>query len=150
MEIFSKLRYFQYKMLWSHQIVGNTWVYDQHCAYWCPAAKTSGNQYPQCLLNVLIPFHTEISQYWGRISKNRITFLKKNIQLFNSKCNFQSCFISSNLLMIMSSRECHVVDDKSTSAQVMACCLAAPSHYLSQCWPRSLSPYGITRPHVNP
>ena len=25
--------------------------------------------------------------------------------------------------------------DKSTLVQVMACCLAAPSHYLSQCWP---------------
>ena len=28
----------------------------------------------------------------------------------------------------------------------MACCLMAPSHYLSQCWPRSLSPYDVTRP----
>ena len=30
--------------------------------------------------------------------------------------------------------------------QVMAWCHQAPSHYLSQCWPRSMSPYGITRP----
>ena len=29
---------------------------------------------------------------------------------------------------------------------VMAWCLQAKSHYLSQCWPRSLSPYGVTRP----
>ena len=28
----------------------------------------------------------------------------------------------------------------------MAWCRQAPSHYLSQCWPRSLSPYGVTRP----
>ena len=28
----------------------------------------------------------------------------------------------------------------------MAWCCQATSHYLSQCWPRSLSPYGITRP----
>ena len=28
----------------------------------------------------------------------------------------------------------------------MAWCHQAPSHYLSQCWPRSLSPYGVTRP----
>ena len=28
----------------------------------------------------------------------------------------------------------------------MAGCRQAPSHYLSQCWPRSLSPYGVTRP----
>ena len=39
-----------------------------------------------------------------------------------------------------------LTDDKSTLIQVMAWCLQATSHYLSQCWPRSLSPYGVTRP----
>ena len=38
-------------------------------------------------------------------------------------------------------------DDQSTLVQVMAWCRQATSHYLSQCWPRSLSPYGVTRPH---
>ena len=33
-------------------------------------------------------------------------------------------------------------DDKSTLVQVMAWCHQATSHYLSQCWPRSLSPLG--------
>ena len=42
-------------------------------------------------------------------------------------------------------------DDHSTLVQVMAWCRQATSHYLSQCWPSSLSPYGITRPQwVNP
>ena len=36
-------------------------------------------------------------------------------------------------------------DDKSTLFQVMAWCRQATSHYLSQCWLRSLSPYGVTR-----
>ena len=36
--------------------------------------------------------------------------------------------------------------DKSTLVQVMAWCRQATSHYLSQCWPRSMSPCGITRP----
>ena len=40
----------------------------------------------------------------------------------------------------------HFTDGKSTLVQVMAGCRQAPSHYLSQCWPRSLSPYGVTRP----
>ena len=35
---------------------------------------------------------------------------------------------------------------KSTLVQVMAWCRQATSHYLSQCWPRSLSPYGIIWP----
>ena len=36
--------------------------------------------------------------------------------------------------------------DKSTLLQVMAWCRQATSHYLSQWWPRSLLPYGVTRP----
>ena len=39
-----------------------------------------------------------------------------------------------------------ITDDKSALVQVMAWCRQAPSHYLSQCWPSSLSPYGVTRP----
>ena len=38
-----------------------------------------------------------------------------------------------------------LTDDKSTLVQVMAWCRQATSHYLSQCWPRSVSPYGVTR-----
>ena len=37
-------------------------------------------------------------------------------------------------------------DDQLTLVQVMAWCRQATSHYLSQCWPRSLSPSGVTRP----
>ena len=37
-------------------------------------------------------------------------------------------------------------DDQSTLVQIMAWCRQATSHYLSQCWPRSLLPYGVTRP----
>ena len=37
-------------------------------------------------------------------------------------------------------------DDQSTLVQVMAWCRQATSHYLSQCWPSSMSPYGVTRP----
>ena len=37
-------------------------------------------------------------------------------------------------------------NEKSTLVQVMAWCHQATSHYLSQCWPTSLLPYGIRRP----
>ena len=37
-------------------------------------------------------------------------------------------------------------DDKSTLVQVMAWCHQATSHYLSQCWPRFMLPYGVPRP----
>ena len=39
-----------------------------------------------------------------------------------------------------------LTDDKSTLVKVMAWCRQATSHYLSQCWPRSMSPNGVTRP----
>ena len=37
-----------------------------------------------------------------------------------------------------------LIDDKSTLVQ--AWCRQATSHYLSQCWPRSMLPNGVTRP----
>ena len=37
-------------------------------------------------------------------------------------------------------------DDQSILVQVMAWCCQATSHYQSQCWPRSVVPYGVTRP----
>ena len=36
------------------------------------------------------------------------------------------------------------IDDQSTLVQVMAWCPQETSQYLSQCWPRSMSPYGVT------
>ena len=52
--------------------------------------------------------------------------------------------ISCEIALIWMSLD--IADDQSTLVQVMAWCRQATSHYLSQCWPRSLSPYGITRP----
>ena len=40
-----------------------------------------------------------------------------------------------------------LTDDKSAFVQVMTWCCLAASHYLSQCWPSSVSPYGVTRSH---
>ena len=39
-----------------------------------------------------------------------------------------------------------LTDDKSTLVLVMAWCRQATCHYLIQCWPSSMSPYGVTRP----
>ena len=39
-----------------------------------------------------------------------------------------------------------LTDDKSTLVQVMAWYRQATSHYLSQCWPSFMSPYGVIRP----
>ena len=38
------------------------------------------------------------------------------------------------------------INEKWTLVQVMAWCHHITSHHLNQCWPRSLSTYGVTRP----
>ena len=38
------------------------------------------------------------------------------------------------------------IDNKSALGQVMAWCRQASSHHLNQCWPRSVSPYGVPWP----
>ena len=81
--------------------------------------------------------------------------------LFNSLapgrpgCHFKTAI--SNLVLLIgiftSSKDNAVrwmprdlTDDKSTLVQVMAWCRQATGHYLSQCWPSSMSSYGVTRP----
>ena len=52
--------------------------------------------------------------------------------------------ISCEIALIRMSLD--LTDDRSTLVQVMAWCRQATSHYLNQCWPRSLPPNGVTRP----
>ena len=64
----------------------------------------------------------------------------KLILCLMAKWSLVSCNMSIRWMSL------YLPDDKSILAQVMAWCRQATSHYLSQCWPRYLSPYGITRP----
>ena len=41
----------------------------------------------------------------------------------------------------------NIFDDKSILVQVIVWYHQATSHYLRQCWSRSMSPYGVTKPH---
>ena len=52
--------------------------------------------------------------------------------------------ISFEIALILMSLDC--TDDQSTLLQAMAGCRQATSHYLSQCWPRYMTPYDVTRP----
>ena len=53
--------------------------------------------------------------------------------------------ISCGIALIWMSMD--FVNDQSSLVQVMAWCRQATSHYLGQCWPRSMSSYGVIRPH---
>ena len=70
-------------------------------------------------------------------------------------CDFKTAIFNLVLLIgIFTSSEDNALrwmprdltDDKSTLVQVMAWCRQATSHYLCQCWPSSMLPYGIARP----
>ena len=71
------------------------------------------------------------------------------------RCHFKTAIFNDVLLIgIFTSSKDNALrwmprdltDNKSTLVQVMAWCRQATSHYLSQCWPSSMSPYGVTRP----
>ena len=71
-------------------------------------------------------------------------------------CNFELVIFKDMSRMDILSIFCEIAlrwmpqdltDNKRTLVQVMAWCRQAASHYLSQCWPWSMSPYGITKPH---
>ena len=77
--------------------------------------------------------------------------LKKNLRKIVLKLILvtDGCDVSSEIALRWTSLD--LSDDKSTLVQVMAWCRQATSHYLYQSWPRSLAPYGVTRPQwVNP
>ena len=64
--------------------------------------------------------------------------------IFKQILAFDGWGISCEIALIWVSLD--FTDDQSTLVQVMAWYRQATSHYLSQCWPRSLLPYGVTRP----
>ena len=64
--------------------------------------------------------------------------------IFKLTSMFNSWSITSEIVLRWMPQD--LTDDKSTLVQAMAWCYQATSHYLNQCWPRSMSPYGITRP----
>ena len=74
----------------------------------------------------------------GRLEQNFGSIIFKIILVITGWC------VSSKIALSWMSVD--LADDKSTVVQVMAWCLEATSHYLSQCWPRLVSLYGITRP----
>ena len=83
----------------------------------------------KCSLNSLAP---------GRYGRNCVGMFLKHISMIHIwviSCGTALKWMPHDL-----------ADDKSILAQEMAWCRQATSHYLSQCWARSMSPHGITRP----
>ena len=73
----------------------------------------------------------------GRFQRN---FLQSNFQANFSDWWLKYMCISCKIVLKWMPMD--LTDGKSTLVQVMAWCRQATSHYLNQCWPRSMSPYG--------
>ena len=110
---------------------------ETHYLWWTQANKSyesmmnnDKNKTQQSTINSLAPGRSAYD------SKNGIYNLVLLIGIFRSSHDNALRWMQQDL-----------TDDKSTLVQVMAWCRQATSHYLNQCWPRSLALYGVTRPY---
>ena len=86
--------------------------------------------------------YCELSNF-NSLAPGRFQFIFRKV-IFKLILENGGCDISSKITLRWTSLD--LSDNKSTLDQVMAWCRQATSHYLNQCWPRSLPPYGVTRP----
>ena len=114
-------------------LIGHANLYLCHTAHW-GLRKNNGGQLAADNIFVCNLTHWPLGDF------NKI--LEKII--FTPILVTDGCDISSEIALRWTSLDLN--DDKSTLVQVMAWCHQATSHYLGQCWPKSLPPYGITRP----
>ena len=91
---------------------------------------------------------------------NLCTRLFDNASVFNSlphgRCDsnlkciiftfIQNCSLGTHCDLVPRWMLRNPTNERLTLFQVMAWCRKAPSHYLSQCWLGSLSPYAVPRP----
>ena len=104
---------------------------------------------------------SNIDTFFIYISLKMTNEILQNIPTLNSlapgrpRCHFKTAIFNLVLLIGISTSSKDnalrwmprdLTDDKSTLDQVMAWRRQATSHYLSQFWPSSMSPYGVTRP----
>ena len=101
---------------------------NQYQAMWCVVYLCHTHPLGNFILNLLAPGR------FGCDLKNLIFNLVLLIGILRS--------LYDNALRSMLQN----ITGKSTLVQVMAWCRQATSHYLSQCWPRSMLPYGVIRP----
>ena len=89
-------------------------------------------------------FYTTCQFWWKSIYP-----MRGSVPELISPWDILSTFCETGLRIVLQ----NPIDNKSTLLQVMAWCHQATSYYLSQCWARSMLPYGITRPwwvHLHP
>ena len=108
---------------------------------WCEVTVLPKKYAPVCAW-----LYISVSVYWlifNSLALGKYAWNFKQV-IFKQILVIDGWGLSCEIALIWMSLD--FTDDQSTLVQVMAWCRQATSHYLSQCWPRSLSPYGVTRP----
>ena len=94
----------------------------------CAGTRSKHQRHAIYVSNLLVP---------GRCGSDFKSIIFKQmlqIKFMSNSCEIAPWWIPKNLF-----------DDKSTLIYGMDWCRQATSHYRSQCWPRSMSPFGVTR-----
>ena len=122
----------------------------EHFCCWAPE-NNSNRGLAYCASGVVKRWH----HWWQAIGNHSTDFEVNSLAPGKSGCDFKNSIFNlvsmtgicktsyANILRWMPQ---DLTDGKSTLVQVMAWCRQAPSHYLSHCWPRSMTPNGVTRP----
>ena len=93
--------------------------------------------------SLMVSWHL-FRQWLGVIRQQAIIWVSVDTDL--CLCHHTASPSHKEFNSLMNLRSRLTLDEESTLIQVMAWCCQAKSHYLSQCWPRSVSRYGVSRP----
>ena len=119
------------------QSCGNNDYYYERKIEWCPYCNELNHRKDSCPNGQMIR-----CDFCGDFGLNSLA--PGEFEWNFIRVIFKQILIIDEIALIWMSLD--FTDDQSTLVQVMAWCRQAISHYPSQCWPRSLSPYGVIRP----
>ena len=98
---------------------------------------------PVSRISKIESYHNMIIEKFNSLAPGKFELNSKYVT-FKRILGIDDWSLSCELALIWMSLD--FTDDQSALVHVMAWCRQATSHYVSQCWPRSVLPYEITRP----
>ena len=110
-----------------------------HVMAWCHQVTS---HFPcQCWLRSVSPYGVTRPQWVNSLDPGRCGC---NLKFAIFKLIWRGDLLSISCEITLRWMTQDLSDDLSTLVQVMAWCHQATSHYLDQCWPISMMPYGVT------
>ena len=117
--------------------------------YSCPIALHKAWQWYCCALYKISKWLEYWNGYHGMMGFHEV-WVEDEFRMDIIYCTAPQIYVISEVPwhyeVTLRSMSVHLTDHKSTLVQIRAWCRQATSYCLSQCWPKSMLPYGITRP----